>query len=272
MIVPVQPLEEAGSSPLENRATPELLAIENENRNLGAETPATDEVTGAGLQDFVNGVEGNRPSNDETPRVDRNPAERLIAPAFASAVPPVPTVERVTRDEPVSRIEPPPITNAARNENTIPRNDNRFVPATPGPLDSLPEAPGNTTVFESAERNPVENPGLRGNIPPPPETRVNILPPANVGEDPPGPNIDEARNFGQGGTLSLDPAATGNDRNVIAPNTVDDVLEEAGAIPGPDASKKQSTKKTIQTSCKLFRKKPTPANPATAGWRDATDP
>lgn len=235
VIAPVQPLEETGSSPLENRANPELIL------DVEGEALAADEITGVGLQDFVNGVEDNRASNDTTPRVDGDPAEQVIAPAFAPAVPLVPTAERVTRDEPASRFEnrsatePTPVNNIARNENTIPRNDNRFVPATPGPRDTLPTTPDNTPVIEPAERTPVENPGLRGNIPPPPETRVNILPPANVGEDPPGPNIQEARNFGQGRTLSLDLPAASDDRNVIAPNTVDEVLEEAGAIPGPDA-------------------------------------
>jgi hypothetical protein len=244
VIAPVQPLEETDSSPLENRATPELLAIEIENRNLGAETPATDEITGAGLQDFVNGVEDNRASNNETFRVDRNPAEQVIAPAFAPAVPPVPTAERVTRDEPVSRIEnriatePPPVANVEpeRDEVAAPVNENRFIPLASPPRGPLPIEPDSPAVAEPAAGTPLENPlGLRGNTPEPLDRRVNILTPANVGEDPPGPNIDEARNFGQGRTLSLDPAATGNDRNVIAPNTVDEVLEEAGAIPGPDA-------------------------------------
>ncbi len=44
----------------------------------------------------------------------------------------------------------------------------------------------NAPVFEPAERTPVENPGLRGNNPPPLERSINILTPANVSEAPPG--------------------------------------------------------------------------------------
>lgn len=235
VIVPVQPLEGTSSSPLENRTNPELIL------DVESETPAAEQVIGTGLQDFINGVEDDRVLTEEAPRVERNPAEQVIAPAFAPAIPNVPAAERGTREEPVSRIEnrsaaeTPSVNNIARNENIGTRNDNQFTPAISGPRDSLPEGLGNATVFEPAERTPVENPGLRGNVPPPPERSINILSPANVGEDPPGPNINEARNFGQGRTLSLDPAATGDNRNAIALNTVDEVLEEAGAIPGPDA-------------------------------------
>jgi hypothetical protein len=203
-------------------------------------TPVADEAIGTGLQDFVNEIADNRVPDDATTQVDRSPAEPLIAPVFAPATPPVQTAERATpavsRIENRSVTEPLPVNNVAQNESPAPRNDNRFALTTSGPRDPRPEAPDNRIATEPAEDVPLENPlGLRGNTPEPLERSVNILTPTNVGADPPGPNIQEARNFGQGRTLSLDLAAAGNDRNIIAPNTVDEALAEDGATPGPEA-------------------------------------
>jgi hypothetical protein len=203
-------------------------------------TPVTDEVIGTGIQDFVNEIEDNRVSNDATTQVDRNPAEPLIAPVFAPATPPAQTAERATpavsRIENRTATEPLPVNNVAQNEDPAPRSGNRFAPTFSGPRDPRPETPDNRIATEPAEDVPLENPlGLRGNTPEPLERSVNILTPANVGADPPGPNIQEARNFGQGRTLSLDLAAAGDDRNVIATNTVDEVLAEDGATPQPEA-------------------------------------
>ena len=47
VIAPVQPLEETGSSPLENRANPELIL------DVEGEALAADEITGVGLQDLA---------------------------------------------------------------------------------------------------------------------------------------------------------------------------------------------------------------------------
>ena len=236
-IAPVEPTEQTVPSPLGNGANPELV--------LDVDTSAGDEVLGAGLQDFVRGVEENRVPNEETILRDRNPAEPLTTPVLVPATPFVPTAEPATREEVPSRIEnriaPEPAANIGRNENPGTRNENRFAPLALGPRDQFatPEttalSESETIPIEPEEELPLENPlGLRGNNPVPLDRSVNIIPPANTGEDAPGPNIQEARNFGQGRTLSLDLATAGNDSNVIAPNTVDDALEEAGVTPAPD--------------------------------------
>jgi len=224
-IAPVQPLEE--TAPISG----ERVA------NTEGDTPAADEVSGVGLQDFVNGIEENRGSNETTNRIDRNTAEPLTTPLFTPAAPPVPNGEPATRTASrfENRLATQPVVNVGQNEDTTFRNDDRFVREAPAPRNPLSEAPANTGTSEPVEDVPLENPlGLRGNTPEPPERQLNILTPVNVGEDPPGPNIEEARNFGQGRTLSLNLESAGDEDALITVDTVDEALEDAGALPGPE--------------------------------------
>ncbi len=226
VITPVQQTQETVPVPIE--------------RNPDAEVRTrTDDgvIVGTGLQDFVTGIQENRVSNETANRIDRNPVNPSDTPVFAPATPVVPNAEPATRPaaRTDNRIAVEPATNVGREENAAPRNDNRFVREAPVPRGPLPATPDTGTTLEPAEDAPLENPlGLRGNTPEPLDRRVNILTPANVGEVPPGPNIEEARNFGQGRTLTLDPDSVADERNVISLNTVDEVLEEAGALPGPE--------------------------------------
>jgi len=234
VIAPVLQAEETVPSPLEstvNPAVPELLNIEILGRDGGTEASAADEVAGTSLQDFENALATRRRVEESGPRIGLNPIEPPATPNFAPAISPVPDAQRATRDEGVLRIEnrvaPPAI-------EPILRDTNRAASATPPPRDPLFVATDNSITSEPAENIPLENPlGLRGSNPEPPDRSVNILTPANVGEDPPGPNILEARNFGEGRTLSLDLESVGSDSENISRNTVDEVLQDAGAIPGP---------------------------------------
>jgi hypothetical protein len=155
----------------------------------------------------------------------------------------VPDAQPATRENAVLRIEnritaqATPVANVEpeRGEVAAPVNENRFIPLASPPRGPLPFEPDNAALAEPAAGTPLENPlGLRGNTPEPLDRRVNILTPANVGEDPPGPNIQEARNFGEGRTLSLDLETAGGESEVISRNTADEVLQDAGAISEPE--------------------------------------
>ena len=222
-IAPVEPTAETIPAPTERAS------------NAEEETPAINEITSADLQDFVNGVEENRVSNEAVPRVESDPSEQPTSPIFAPAAPLVPNAEREPRIDNTLRIVTrnaiEPVADGGRNENPTPRND-RLTPPAPPTRSLLSDElrTGNTRQPDV----PLENPlGLRGNTPEPLDREVNILVPANVGEDPPVPNIQEARNFGLGRTLTLSPDTAQDERNVIAQNTVEEVLEEDGAIPVP---------------------------------------
>ena len=224
VIVPVQPTEE--TVPVPN----ELIA------RVQLDTPApdaTDEDTG--LREFTNGIVENRVSNEAANRTDPTPAEQPIAPVSAPATPPTPSTDRETsRIE--NRVAAEPATNIERNEDVSLQNA-RLTPPAPLARSVLSDQFESGDTLEPAEDLPPENPlGLRGDNPVPLDRSVNILTPSNVGEDPPGPNIEEARNFGQGRTLTLNPDTAADERNVIAQNTVDEFLEEAGAIPGPETN------------------------------------
>ena len=276
VIVPVQPNEETVPLPADlvpgesevNPAVPELLDIEIQDREAGAEAPAADEDAGTNLQNFLNVLETRRRAEASSTRtglnsIESRPASTRTAPTepgFTPAVPLVQNAERETREATASRIEtrlanePPPVPVAApeapsatevaleQDEAAAPINENRFVPFALPPRGPLSVAPDGVIVPAPAEDAPEENTlGIRGTTPVPrTEGRVNILTPPNVGEDPPGPNIQETRNFGQGRTLSLDLATAGNDDTFVAIDTVDEALEEAGAIVGPDAPEPQS--------------------------------
>jgi hypothetical protein len=255
VIAPAQPNGETVPLPADlvpgesevNPAVPELLDIEIQNRDGGTEAPATDETLGASLQNFANVLEARRRVEASSTRTGLNPIEPRPAPTATPptapgpnpATPLVQNANRETREGAASRIEnniattPPPVPIAApespsvteaeleQNETAAPINENRFVPVENAPVaDTL---------------------GIRGTTPVPrTEVRVNILTPPNVGEEPPGINIQETRNLGQGRALSLDLATAGNDDTFIAIDTIDEALEEAGAIPAPDAPEPQA--------------------------------
>ena len=274
VIVPVQPNEETVPLPADltpgesevNPVVPELLDIETQDRDIGAEAPEVDEIIGASLQNFLNILETRRRTEASSTRTGLNPIESRPAPTAtpptaspsSSPTAPGPTpvtplvqnAVRETREESASRIEnqladePPPATNAEPelDEESAPRDESRFVPVAPPPRGPLSAGSDDRVVPEPAEDAPAENTlGIRGNTPVPrTEGRVNILTPPNVGEEPPGINIQETRNVGQGRALSLDLATTGNDDTFIAIDTIDEALEEAGAIVGPDAPEPQA--------------------------------
>jgi len=223
VIAPVQPNGEAVPLPADlvpgeievNPAVPELLDIETQSRDIGAEVPATDEVLGASLQNFINVLETRRRVEASSTRTGLNPIEPRPAPTATPSTTPPPV--------PIAAPESPSVTEAEleQNETAAPINENRFAPVENAPVaDTL---------------------GIRGTTPVPrTEGRVNILTPPNVGEEPPGINIQETRNLGQGRALSLDLATAGNDDTFIAIDTIDEALEEAGAIPTPDAPEPQA--------------------------------
>ena len=222
-IAPVEPTAETVLAPTERAS------------NAEGETPAINETPSADLQNFANGIQENRASNEAALRVERDPSEQPSAPVFAPATPPVPNAEREPRIDNASRIEnritAEPVADAGRNQNPTPRND-RLTPPAPPTRNLLSDElrAGNTRQQDV----PLENPlGLRGNTPEPLDRQVNILIPANVGENPPGPNIQEARNFGEGRTLTLNPDTVQDERSVIAQDTVEEILEDDGAIPVP---------------------------------------
>jgi hypothetical protein len=262
-----------------NPAVPELLDIETQDRGAGAEAPAADETTGANLQNFLNVLETRRREEAASARNGLNPVEprsvptvttpteptitrptapTLNAPAAPEPTPATPLVQNETREETTSRVEnriadePPPSPLAAPEgppvaeveleleEAAAPR-ESRFVSVVPPPRGPLSVEPDDVIVPDPAEDTPNENTlGLRGNTPiPRTEGRVNVLTVPTVGEEPPGINIQETRNLGQGRTLSLDLATAGNENTFVSLDTVDEVLEEAGAIVGPDAPVQQ---------------------------------
>ena len=260
VIVPVQPNGEAVPLPADlvpgenevNPAVPELLDIETQNRDGGAEVPATDENIGTSLQDFLNVLETRRRVETSGTRTDLNPIESRpapttpasassSAPGIAPAVPLAQNTERVPREiaSPV-RITAPetttPTANIEPEQNTELDIEERVAPATP-PADG-PALRGQVEqrnlVFEEIPLRP-ETQGLRGIAPVPREEgRVNILTPPALRADPTGGDIEETRNFGQGRTLSLNLATEGNDETLIAVDSVDEALEEAGAILRPN--------------------------------------
>jgi hypothetical protein len=268
VIVPVQPNEETVPLPADltpgesevNPVVPELLDIEIQDRDGGAEVSATDENIGANLQNFLNVLETRRRVEASGTRTDLNPIEsRPASTAPESTLPPAPTsnapaapglnpatplVQNATRGprETVApvRITAPetttPTTNIEPEQNTALDIEERVAPATP-PADG-PALRGQieqrNLVFEEIPLRP-ETQGLRGIAPVPREEgRVNILTPPALRADPTGGDIEETRNFGQGRTLSLNLATEGNDETLIAVDSVDEALEEAGAILRPN--------------------------------------
>ncbi len=282
VIVPVQPSGETVPLPADlvpgeievNPAVPELLDIEIQGRDVGAEAPAADEEIGASLQNFLNVLETRRRAEASSTRTGLNPIESRPAPTTTPPTAPTSTpvaapglnpatslvqnAVRETREEAASRIEnqiatePPPVPVAAapsatevaleQDEATTPINENRFVPFAPPPRGPLSVEPDDGVVPEPAEDASAENTlGIRRNTPVPrTEGRVNVLTIPNVEEEPPGINIQETRNLGQGRALSLDLATAGNDDTFVAIDTVDEALEEAGAIVGPDTPEPQT--------------------------------
>ena len=265
VIVPIQPDAETVPLPADlipgenevNLAVPELLDIASESRDLRNGTPTVDEEINAGLQNFLNVLETRRREEALSVRSGLNPIEPRPA-APEPAVPVVQNAVRETREEAASRIEnqiadePPPVpitapeapsvTEIALEQDEGPIDENRFVPFAPPPRGPLSVETDDVIVPEPAEDTPTENTlGIRGNTPiPRTEGRVNILTPPDVGEEPPGINIQETRNLGQGRALSLDLATAGNENTFVTLDTVDEVLEEAGVIARPDAPEPQA--------------------------------
>lgn len=297
VIAPIQPNGEAVPLPADlvpeaievNPTVPELLDIETQSRDIGADAPETDEIIGASLQNFLNVLETRRRAEASNTRTGLNTIESRpasTAPESTPATPPVftapgePTTTRpatpasnapAARATPLaqnaergpreaSRIEnriasepPPPPTTAQQaptateaeleqNEVATPINENRFVPVAPPPRGPLSVEPDGVVVPEPAENVREGNTvGIRGDIPTPrTEGRVNILTPPTVGEEPPGINVQETRNLGQGRALSLSLETEGNDDTFVTVDTIDEALEEAGAIAGPDAPTAQA--------------------------------
>jgi hypothetical protein len=169
---------------------------------------------------------------------EREPREETAS-RIADRTAEEPSPARITNPEaplftpanPIPRIaEPEP------NETAIPDFQERVNPATPpadGPAPRGQVEQRNLVFEEIPQRR--ETQGLRGNAPiPRDEGRVNILTPPAARPDLTGGEIEETRNFGQGRTLSLNLATAGNDETLITVDSVDEALEEAGAIVGPD--------------------------------------
>jgi len=252
VIVPVQPNGEAiplpaGLVPGEsevNLVAPELLDIEIQDRNGGTEVPAADENIGANLQNFLNVLETRRRVEASGTRTDLNPIESRPASITPESTPATPLVQNATRG-PRETTSPVQITateetrfatNAGPEQNTALDIEERVAPATP-PADG-PALRGQVEqrnlVFEEIPQRQ-ETQGLRGGAPVPrDEGRVNILTPPALRADPTGGDIEETRNFGQGRTLSLNLATEGNDETLITVDSVDEALEEAGAVLGPN--------------------------------------
>ena len=280
VIVPAQPNGETVPLPADltpgaievNPAVPELLDIEAERRDLGADAPETDEIISASLQNFLNVLETRRRADASSARTDLSPIESQAAststtptsstpPAAPTFTPATPLAQSAVREaapeirDPIT-VEPSPSPTTApqaptptanqteleQNEGAASINENRFVPVAPPPRGPLSVEPDNVVVPEPAEVTPNENTlGIRGDTPiPRTEGRVNILTPPTVGEEPPGINIKETRNLGQGRTLSLSLDTEANDDTFVALDTIDEALEEAGAIVGPDSPTTQA--------------------------------
>jgi len=271
VIVPIQPNGEAIPLPPDlvpgenevNPAVPELLDIEIQDRDGGVEAPLTDENISTSLQDFLNVLETRRRVEASDTRAGLNPIEPRSAPATPIASPPtaptsapssapgpalaVPLVqitERVPREaEAPTRITTPEAPATANVDPELDQNsavniEERVAPATP-PADGSAlrgQVEQRNLVFEEIPLRQ-ETQGLRGIAPVPREEgRVNILVPPALRPDPTGGDIEETRNFGQGRTLSLNLATEGNDETLIAVDSVDEALEEAGAVLGPDTA------------------------------------
>lgn len=278
VIVPVQPNGETVPLPADltpgeskvNPTVPELLDIETERRDLGEDAPETDEIISASLQNFSNVLETRRRAEALSARNGLNPIEPQVtststtptsstpptAPTFTPATPlaqsavreAAPGIRNPIAAEPSPAPPTPTPTPTAnqtaleQNEVAAPINENRFVPVAPPPRGPLSVEPDNVVVSEPTEDAPNGNTlGIRGNTPiPRTEGRVNILTPPTVGEEPPGINIQETRNLGQGRTLSLSLETEANDDTFVAVDTIDEALEEAGAIVGPDSPTQQA--------------------------------
>ena len=258
VVNPIPPGEEVVPVPVElipgesevNPEVPELLDIESARRDIGDIDPADVEApAGGNLQQFVDGVQNNRNSNEPAPRANRSPAEpvtpRATSTPFTSTAPVIRNADggggvEIPDRETVPLFTPAnPVQRAGERqpaERTAADIEERITPATPppgGPPLRGQAEPRNLVFEEIPPRQ--ETQGLRGNTPVPRDAgRVNILEPSEVRPNPTGINIEETRNFGQGRTLSLNLATEGNDVTFIAVDTVEEALEEAGAILGPE--------------------------------------
>jgi hypothetical protein len=196
---PVEPTETPATAPEQPR-TPELIQSATPQPVIPLAQNATREEAEPGIE-------------------NRNAEESAPVPIAAPETPPVAELELELEEE------------------ATPRNESRFVPVAPPSRGPLFAGPSDAIVPDPEANAPTENTlGIRGNTPlPRAEGRVNILTIPTVGEDPPGFNIQETRNLGQGRTLSLNLETAGNDDTFVTVDTIDEALEEAGAILGPDA-------------------------------------
>jgi hypothetical protein len=261
VIVPIQPNEETVPLPADlvpgaievNPAVPELLDIAIQNRDGGAETPSVEETISTNLQDFQNVLETRRRVEALITSTGLNPTEpqtapttptltSTSAPGIAPAVPLAQNTNRVPREAVapvrVTAAATPPTANVGPElgQDTASDIEDRVAPETPPPDGSAlrGQIEQRNLVFEEIPLRQ-DTQGLRGVAPVPREEgRVNILIPPAVRPDPTGGEIEETRNFGQGRTLSLNLATVGNDETLLTVDSVDEALEEAGAVLGPD--------------------------------------
>lgn len=222
VIVPVQPGVEAVPVPTElipgeadvNPEVPQLLTAEIEARERNDLDPTAIEIpTGNGLQNFNNGLVSNRRATEAGPII-RNAGndESVALGASGNSTPQTPAPRELTLLTP---------------------NGTRTLDLQENPLDR--NIPGQSAGAPESNPNEPNTLGLRGTTPlPRTEQRVNIEIPAALQIDPLFPNIEETRNFGEGRTLSLDLESSGNDDAAIAINTIDEALEEGGALPSPE--------------------------------------
>jgi hypothetical protein len=203
-IVPVQPLDETVPLPPDlipgesevNPVVPELLENETQRREVGAQTPESDEIIGTSLQDVVNGLAERRREEASSTRTGLNPIEPRTVPTPTPAR--APEAPRAIEAE------------LELEEATELRNEIPFAPVTPPPRSTFSVAPDDGIILEPVvEDVPETNTlGLRGDTPVPrTEGRVNIIPPA-----------------------------IGNEETPIAVDTVDEALEAGGPIPEPDTA------------------------------------
>ncbi len=241
VINPVQPLEETVQLPQDNETTPTVRDFLNVNiqRNLETDPGITENnVIRTGLRDLADGLQANRRADEPGTReiLNRQNRPEPPAPPLVPAPPltPVVPVDTNTEAEPADEAAPR-IGNRAESLNPVERareTNPATVNAIPAP--DIPEEPVARAVagFRSLGTPPAP---LEGASAPVATEPVDFRISPALQQDIEGPRTPPARNFDNGRTLTLDLETAGNENPLIALNSVKDVLEENGAIQGPES-------------------------------------
>lgn len=246
VIIPVQPLEETVQLPQDNETASAVREFLNVNiqRNLETDPGVTDNnVIRTGLQDLADGLQANRradaPGTREISNRQNRPEPPALpltpAPPLAPAVPLVPAVpvDTNTEAEPADEAAPR-IGNRAGLLNAR-EAVREAIPVPPNaiPISEIPEEPVARAVAGFRNLGPLE--ALNETSAPVETEPVDFRISPALQQDIEGPRTPPARNFDNVRTLSPNLETAGNENPLIALNSVEEVLEENGAIQGPES-------------------------------------